>query len=243
MAMWTACGRNSCTSFARRRRHERLQAVLTELGKRGLRPRLEETRARGDAVKMAQQAVRQGASLVVAAGGDGTIAEVAEGLRGSKTQLGILPLGTANVLALELGLPRAPAALAETLIGGRIRWLRPGLVTFADGSNRLFVQMLGMGFDAAVVSALDLGLKRRLGRAAYVLQAARELTRYRFPACVVELDGTRYEAYTRVTMFWLRRHAPIPPACTLPCFNTAGRGPPPSPGSPFLLICCLICRA
>jgi diacylglycerol kinase (ATP) len=179
---------------AGRRRHEKLQAVLTELGRRGLRPHLQETQARGHALGMAQQAVRQGAPLVVAAGGDGTIAEVAEGLRGSTTQLGILPLGTANVLALELGLPRAPAALAETLTGGTLRWLRPGLVTFADGSSRLFVQMLGLGFDAAVVSALDLGFKRRFGRAAYVLQAARELTRYRFPACVLELDGTRYEA-------------------------------------------------
>jgi diacylglycerol kinase (ATP) len=180
--------------IAGRRRHERLRAVLAELNSRGVQPELRETRARGDAVRIARDVAQEGAAVVVAAGGDGTIAEVAEGLRGSRTQLGILPLGTANVLALELRLPRTPAGLAETLTSGTPRWLRPGLITFADGSDRLFVQMLGIGFDAAVVGAIDLSFKRRLGRAAYVLQAARELVRYRFPRCVVELDGARLEA-------------------------------------------------
>ena len=179
---------------AGRRRHGRLRAVLAELAALGCKPEVQETQVRGDAQRLARMAVAGGARLVVAAGGDGTIAEVAEGVLGSAANLGILPLGTANVLALELGLPNAPAALAATLVSGRLRQLRPGRASFADGSSRLFVQMLGAGFDAAVVHAIDLRLKRRLGRAADVIQAARELPRYDVPLCTVELDGVRAEA-------------------------------------------------
>jgi diacylglycerol kinase family enzyme len=127
--------------------------------------------------------------VVVAAGGDGTIAEVASGLAGSSAALGVLPLGTANVLAWELGVPPSPERAAQVLAEGRPVLLRPGFARFAGGRERLFVQMLGAGFDAAVVAHLDLGLKRRIGRAAYVLQSLRELRRYRFPPLAVELDG------------------------------------------------------
>ncbi|MBC9180102.1 diacylglycerol/lipid kinase family protein, partial [Pseudoroseomonas ludipueritiae] len=125
---------------------------------------------------------------VVAAGGDGTIAEVAAGLMGGGAALGILPLGTANVLSLELGLPRAPEAAAAVLRGGREVALWPGIARFGDGRSLLFVQMLGAGFDADVVRRLDLGLKRRIGRAAYVWQAGLELRRYAFPPIRVRLD-------------------------------------------------------
>ena len=132
--------------------------------------------------------------MVVAAGGDGTIAEVAAGLLGGHAKLGLLPLGTANVLAWELGIPLRPEAAAQVLGAGRIASLHPGLALFADGSTRLFVQMLGAGFDAAVVAALDLRLKRVLGRGAYVWQTLRELPRYRFPPIVATLDGEAMEA-------------------------------------------------
>jgi diacylglycerol kinase family enzyme len=129
--------------------------------------------------------------VVVAAGGDGTIAEVAAGLAGSAARLGILPFGTANVLAWELGLPPRPESAAGVLARGRPALLRPGLARFADGSERLFVQMLGAGFDAQVVAQLDLGLKRRIGRGAYVVQGMRELVRYGFPHFTAVLDGER----------------------------------------------------
>ena len=70
--------------------------------------------------------------MVVAAGGDGTIAEVANGLMGSGARLGVIPLGTANVLAHELALPFAPRAVAAALAFGRTRPLWPGMVRGAD---------------------------------------------------------------------------------------------------------------
>jgi diacylglycerol kinase family enzyme len=171
------------------RRRRRLLAALDLLRGVGMRPEVADTGRRGHAVEIARDAARLGVPTVVAAGGDGTIAEVAAGLSGSETALGVLPLGTANVLALELGLPRSPAGAAGVLAMGRTALLHPGLARFDDGRELLFVQMLGAGFDAAVVHALPPGLKRVLGKGAYVLQTLRELPRYRFPMVRAVLDG------------------------------------------------------
>jgi diacylglycerol kinase family enzyme len=161
---------NPTAGAGRRRRFAR---ALAALGARGFRPELAETRGPRHAEALAREAAARGVSVIVAAGGDGTIAEVAAGLTGSPATLGVLPLGTANVLALELGLPLSPERAAAVLAAGRPAVLRPGLARFADGRARLFVQMLGAGFDAAVVANLDLALKRRIGRAAYVVTKGR----------------------------------------------------------------------
>ncbi|MDO9710205.1 diacylglycerol/lipid kinase family protein [Paracraurococcus lichenis] len=154
------------------RRRRRLARALRRLAEAGILARVAETLHPGHATDLARIAAGQGEPLVVAAGGDGTIAEVAAGLAGSAARLGILPFGTANVLAWELGLPPRPEAAAEVLAQGRPVVLRPGFARFGDGTERLFVQMLGAGFDAQVVARLDLGLKRRLGRGAAARPAA-----------------------------------------------------------------------
>lgn len=179
------------TAGAGRRR--RLVRALAALRVRGIAPELAETRAPGDAGQIAR-AGACGHDVIVAAGGDGTIAEVAAGLAGSDATLGLLPLGTANVLAWELGIPLRPEDAAAVLAQGRRAALHPGLAHFDDGSTRLFVQMLGAGFDAAVVAGLDPSLKRWLGRGAYVWQSLRELPRYRFAPIDVALDGTPTQA-------------------------------------------------
>jgi len=184
------------TAGARRRR--RLAEALRVLTLAGVVVRVAETGAPGDALRFAAQAAAAGESAVVAAGGDGTIAEVAAGLAGSTATLGILPFGTANVLAQELGLPLAPAAAARVLAAGREQLVWPGIAHFADGRSLLFVQMLGAGFDAAVVARLDLRLKARLGRAAYVWQAGRELLRYGFPRMTVTLDGEDFSVSSAI---------------------------------------------
>lgn len=175
------------------RRRRRLGRALDALGLQGLRPDVAETTRPGHATELAREAAGRGVGMVVAAGGDGTIAEVASGLSGSAALLGILPFGTANVLAWELGLPPGPENAARVLTAGRAAVLHPGSARFGDGSARLFVQMVGAGFDAAVVANLDLALKRRVGKAAYVAQAARELFRYPFPPFEVALDGAAPE--------------------------------------------------
>ena len=183
---------------AGRRRAQLLWRVLDILSASGCRIEIAETMRPGHAEALAREAVLAGAKLVVAAGGDGTIAEVANGLSrnglsNSGVSLGIIPLGTANVLAHELGLPFAPRPIAAALAFGRTRPLWPGLAHGPDG-NRLFVQMLSVGFDAAVVHHLSLPLKRWIGRGAYACQTLRELPRYRFAPIRLALDGQEVEA-------------------------------------------------
>src|SRR5271155_2776697 len=128
---------------AGRRRAHLLWRVLDGMVANGIRIDIAETRCAGHAESLARAAAASGETMVVAAGGDGTIAEVANGLMGSNARLGVIPLGTANVLAHELSLPFAPRAVAAALAFGRTRTLWPGVARGADGS-RLFVQMLGV---------------------------------------------------------------------------------------------------
>ena len=178
---------------AGRRRAARLWRVLDVMSANGIRLELAETRHAGHATELARAAALAGADLVVAAGGDGTIAEVANGLNGAACRLGVIPLGTANVMAHELGLPFAPRDVAAALAFGRTRTIWPGIATGATGA-RVFVQMLGVGFDAQVVHGLPLPLKRLLGRGAYVVQSLREATRYRFRPIALLVDGVACEA-------------------------------------------------
>ncbi len=174
------------------RRRRRLLAALDLIRGVGQRPEVAETTHRGHATELARRAAEDGVRIVVAAGGDGTIAEVAAGLAGSASALGVLPLGTANVLALELGIPRAPVQAAAVLAMGRTAVLHPGLARYPDGRELLFVQMLGAGFDAAVVHNLSGRLKRAIGKGAYVWQTMREMPRYPFGPIRVSI-GDRVE--------------------------------------------------
>ncbi|MBX9750751.1 MAG: diacylglycerol kinase family lipid kinase [Roseococcus sp.] len=167
------------------RRRRKLARAMAVLGRNAV---VAETAGPGDARRIAAQAAAEGHDYVVAAGGDGTIAEVAAGLMGSRSALGILPFGTANVLALELGLPRDAEGAARVIAAGREAMIHPGL---ADG--RLFVQMLGAGFDAAVVHHLPPGLKRHIGKGAYVWQSLVEMARHDFRALRFSADGGPWE--------------------------------------------------
>jgi YegS/Rv2252/BmrU family lipid kinase len=179
---------------AGRRRRRRIERVAGALAEAGVRFTVADTAAAGDAERLAREAVGSGERVVVAAGGDGTIAEVANGIAGTDAALGVIPTGTANVFAHELGLPFAPAAIAAALAAGRTRIVHPGRAQFGDGRARLFIQMLGVGFDAAVVAALDAALKRRIGKGAYVIETLRQLATWPFPRLTLAIDGNEREA-------------------------------------------------
>lgn len=178
---------------AGRRRANLLWRVLDVLVANGVRLDLAETYRAGHAEALAREAAGRGEKIIVAAGGDGTIAEVANGLIGSDARLGVIPLGTANVLAHELGLPFAPKSVAAALAFGRTRTLWPGQANGRDGA-RLFVQMLGVGFDAQVVHNMPFLLKKLFGKGAYVMQSMRELIRYEFPSIRLRIDNIETEA-------------------------------------------------
>jgi len=175
------------------RRRARLHAALDLLYGLGVQFQLMETTARGDAEKFARMAAEEN-GIVVAAGGDGTIAEVAAGLAGTQAMLGILPLGTANVFALEMSVPLNPREAARALLMGRSTSVYPGILKRGCLKDRLFIQMVGVGLDSVVVHHLPLGLKRVFGKGAYVLQTLRDLTYYPFRSFKVQVDGNEVEA-------------------------------------------------
>ena len=144
-------------------------AVLGILRDDGWRVVVRETSAPGDAERFGRETAASGdADIVVVAGGDGTVNEAANGLGGADVPIAILPVGTANVLALELGLGRSPVRLAATIAHGRRRWLWPG-----TANGRLFLAMASCGFDGRVMAGLSLQTKRWAGKGAYVLSGAR----------------------------------------------------------------------
>lgn len=150
------------------------------------------TRQAGDGEVIARQALADGAEAILVAGGDGSLNEVLPVLVGTDVPLGILPVGTANVLARELGITTdVNRALAAILEGGtrRIdvgRLMRPG------EPDRFFCAMTGVGFDAVSMMGEDLGLlKERLGRGAFALTAMRTSLHHRPSRLTLEVDGKR----------------------------------------------------
>ena len=122
----------------------------------------------GEAAGLARSAVEEGFARIVAAGGDGTISQVANGIAGTKAALGILPMGTVNVFAMELGLPANDLELCRDIIAaGNIR-----LVDLPSANGKCFVQLGGIGLDAQAVKETTVASKRSLGPLSYLITAA-----------------------------------------------------------------------
>jgi diacylglycerol kinase (ATP) len=134
-----------------------------------------------------------GTPLVVAAGGDGTVNEVLNGLSPEAT-LGVLPLGTANVLARELGLPLDPVEACRRILKGERSRVDFGVAIDGEGAERRFACMAGIGFDAKVIGAVTPRLKRYLRRLAFQLTAFRVLFGNRFPPLEILLGDEIHTA-------------------------------------------------
>lgn len=130
-----------------------------------------ETEADRACTELVLEASQAGYDLVIAMGGDGTVMEVANGLVGSDTLLGVIPLGSANVFAAELGIPNDPEAAARLLFGDH----RICSVDLGRVGDRHFVLRTSIGLEAEVIEETDRDLKNRLGRLAYVVKGFQEL--------------------------------------------------------------------
>lgn len=123
----------------------------------------------GHASSLARDAEAGGYTRVAVVGGDGTIAEAATGLVGTQIPLAVIPRGTANQVALNLGIPRAFEDAVETAVNGR-----PTPIDLGNIDGRAFALVAGAGFDAAVMAAATRDLKERWGFGAYVYGALKE---------------------------------------------------------------------
>lgn len=182
---------------AGQRRRRRFEAVLKILAERGASVTLQATARRGDAEEFARAAVTAGYDRVAVAGGDGTINEAINGLVGSQVALAIVPLGTANVLAAEIGLGSRPEDIAAAILRGTPRPVALGRITTAQRTRR-FVMMAGIGFDAQVAAGVNPALKRLTGKFAYVAASLRALLRDPGLVFRLEIDGRVYHAASAI---------------------------------------------
>ena len=146
----------------------------------------------GTAAELTRSAIGKGADLILVAGGDGTINEALNGMVHSGVPLGILPGGTANVLATELGLGKTMERAAGSLREWIPERIALGMLCRSSGeSPRHFLLMAGAGLDADIVYHLALGMKAALGKAAYWIGGFRKLGR-RLPEFTVETESREF---------------------------------------------------
>jgi diacylglycerol kinase (ATP) len=138
------------------------------------------------APKKARRAVQDGAELVLVWGGDGMVQRCVDALAGSGVPVAIIPAGTANLLAHNLGIPHDLAEAVRIAFHGRHRALDLGKL---NGEH--FAVMAGVGFDADMINDVDRGAKEKLGRLAYVQAGLRHVRTDTAPMCI-EVDGTEW---------------------------------------------------
>ncbi len=173
----------TCVIFNPAARGEKARRFRRHLDAIGRESTLKQTAAAGHARRLAAEAVEEGFEIVVAAGGDGTVNEVLNGIGDApdgfeRARLGVLPLGTVNVFARELSLPvRLEAAWAAIRQGRETRVDLPAVEYRAEGGRRwlLFAQMAGAGLDARATQLVQWQLKKKIGPLAYVVAGLKAL--------------------------------------------------------------------
>jgi diacylglycerol kinase (ATP) len=158
-----------------RKRQSELQSALALLKNAGVDAQLVLSNSRAQAEEKARQAILAGCDTVFACGGDGTIHNIIQVLANTKVALAVLPMGTANALGHDLGLPMNPVDAARSALSGVPRRVALGRIEYVDLEGqpgcRYFVIAAGVGVDAHLFYKLGPGTKRRLGMAAYYAKA------------------------------------------------------------------------
>jgi len=167
------------------RRGPVIEQAVAALRGAGIEAEAIETPAPESAGALAQEAIGRGCDAIIACGGDGTVHEVLQTLVGTDVALGVLPLGTANALAANLGLSLSPGKAIRELITAQPMRVPVGRITFQDRAGaaqvRYFTVAVGVGADALFLSRLDARLKRRLGYLLYLVEAFRVWATHSFP--------------------------------------------------------------
>jgi diacylglycerol kinase (ATP) len=149
------------------------------------------TSRHGEGMKAAADAALSARfDAVVAAGGDGTVHDVATGLLGTRIPLGIIPTGTANVFAREVGVPTSPDRIASTLLNGKVSTIPVGEI---NGQPVLFV--VGIGFDAEAVRQFEAAGSRKIGQAGFVMPVLHALLSEKSRPLTVTTDHGSGEAH------------------------------------------------
>jgi YegS/Rv2252/BmrU family lipid kinase len=172
----------------------RIEKIMTALRGQGWSPELLLTGGVTDAARFAQRiCAAEEAPFIIAGGGDGTVNGVLNGLAPGRATLGILPLGTANVLAKELKITSLEDAV-QKILRVETRPFSVGLLE-AQGIRKYFILMAGIGLDGAVVEEVRLGEKKVFGKGAYFLAALRRLLQWEMAQVEIMVDGRSLECH------------------------------------------------
>ena len=189
-----------------RKRDAELDRTIGIIQSAGIHTELTVCRSSQEATVHARFAVAAGSDTVFACGGDGTIHDVIQGLAGTPVALAILPFGTANALAHDLGIPLRPSAAARALVDGNnhVRRIPLGRIEYHDftgkSSARYFTVAAGIGVDAHLFYKLTAELKNRSGMAAYYLKAWQLWATHRMRRFEVEYsNGTGHKQQALLT--------------------------------------------
>ena len=181
---------NPAAGRGRERRMVDLEQARKILWRSGIRTELRGTQGPGTATGIAREEAERGTQLVIVCGGDGTINEVVNGLAGSDVPMAVLPAGTANVLAKELGIPWDIPRAAGLIPQGQRRRIALGRVTRTKtGDSRYFLCIGGAGPDGVMIYSVSLGLKAKAGILAFWMEGFRQLAMYGFPHFRVTTEG------------------------------------------------------
>jgi diacylglycerol kinase (ATP) len=161
-----------------------LELAYQALSEVGIRVQVEPTQGPKHATELARKAVQEGCKLVIAAGGDGTVAEAAEGLAGTDTALGIMPMGSIMNMARTLCIPRDLHQAAEVIAAGRVLAMDTGRV-----SGRYFLEAGGVGLAAGLFGYFDRVDTGRMNLTTALRGSWRFLTNLGAPRLTVEIDG------------------------------------------------------
>jgi diacylglycerol kinase (ATP) len=164
---------------------------------KGFLPEVRITEKRGHAQHLAVSALEKNPGMIIAAGGDGTINEIINGMAGSDIPLAILPLGTTNVLARELDIPCDVRGALQRALTGHPKSVSLGRIEGAEFS-RYFCLMAGIGFDGRAVHGVNASLKKLSGKAAYILSGVKNFLLYAPDNIPLSIDGSRYQCSTAV---------------------------------------------
>ncbi|HEY1987782.1 MAG TPA: diacylglycerol kinase family protein [Terracidiphilus sp.] len=167
------------------RREEVVRTALAELTSAGIQVERLTIDGPGSGAALAHEAMERGCDTVIVCGGDGTVHEVMQCLVGTPIALGVVPMGTANALAADLGLAKSPAKAVRLLLAAQAVQVPVGRILYRadDGTeqSRYFTVAAGVGADALLMARLDPVLKRRFGYVLYLLEAFRIWASHPFP--------------------------------------------------------------
>ncbi len=186
---------------ARAASDKKIARAIEFLERKGFVAEVLRTEARGHARKLAADSLKRKPGLIIAAGGDGTINEVINGIVWTDTPLAVLPMGTTNVLAKELHIPEDLYGAIETAVTSLPKRVSLGVVNTENGreiESRFFCLMAGVGLDGKTVYDVSANLKKVSGKAAYILSGVQNILRYSPERLSFIIDGKEYSCFSAV---------------------------------------------